>query len=74
MLLTDTGIIKPVSAEKAKEYVKAYSDLGLNTSTFTSDDKKLVLVLATGEAGALALASDFVPAAPKEAKEVKNAG
>lgn len=62
-------VAKPVA--EAKAFVKGYEEGGLEVSTFTSDDKKLVLVVATGSATDVALATEFVP--PVETKEVKPA-
>ena len=72
MFATEDKLINVVTAEVAKECVKAWEDLGLNTTTFTSDDKKLVLVAGWGKQGDVALATEFVPSAkPKAASTTK---
>lgn len=73
MFATEDKLINVVTAEVAKECVKAWEDLGLNTTTFTSDDKKLVLVAGWGKQGDVALATEFVPAVtkPKAAANTK---
>lgn len=72
MFASEDKLLVSCSPEDAKQYVKAWGDLGLSVSTFTSDDKKLVIVVGWGGVSEVAEASTFTPSAKPTKKEAAN--
>jgi len=69
LLSTDKVVIRVVDASVAKDFAKAWADLGLAlVATFTSDDKKQTLLYGTGEAEAVAAVAALLPPEPKGGK------
>jgi len=69
LLSTDKVVIRVVDASVAKDFAKAWSDLGLAVvSAFTSDDKKQTLLYGTGEPEAIAVVAALLPPEPKGEK------
>lgn len=65
MFATETQILVSATPEDAKQYAKAWGDLGLSVDSFTSDSKKLVIVVGFGAATNVALATEFTPTQAK---------
>lgn len=72
MFASEEKLLVSCTPEEAKQYTKAWSDLGLGTATFTSDDKKLVIVVGWGGVSEVAEASEFTPSVKPTKKEAAN--